>query len=546
MPVSPKCGRISVYRCKYCYEDGADVITGSLKNQVDRVWDTFWSGGISNPMDVIEQFTYLLFIRQLDERQNEIEQKKLLGVPVHDEEIIFTTEQEDLRWKNLMQIGDPTELHNTMATRVFPFLKTMGTGTLAVLFRDASFGISSPSTLRKTMELINDLDIKNRDITGDLYEYMLSKLATSGTNGQFRTPQHIIDLLVELMAPKLGERIIDPACGTAGFLINASEWMKRTYREDLYNTNERERFYRDTFTGYDFDRSMVRIAAMNSYMHGFEKPNISYRDSLGELPLGEQAVYDVILANPPFSGSLDAERVDPVIRKLANTKKTELLFLARFLTLLKVGGRAAVIVPEGVLFGSTKAHKVLRKELVENQKLDAVIKLPSGVFKPYSGVSTAVLCFTKTDSGGTDEVWFYDMLADGRSLDDKRTPLLPENLLGPTPHEPVTAENQFEDPASVQLTDEQLAKNNLPDLLARFRNRTTTEPGRARTEQSFTVGIDDIRATDYELSMNRYKEIVFEDEDTRAPKDILNEITQLDGEIADALSTISGLLGGAS
>lgn len=540
------CGRISVYRCKYCYEDGADVITGSLKNQVDRVWDTFWSGGISNPMDVIEQFTYLLFIRQLDERQNELDQKKLLGVLVHDEEIIFTTKQEDLRWKNLIQIGDPTELHNTMATRVFPFLKTMGTGTLATLFQDASFGISSPSTLRKTMELINDLDIKNRDITGDLYEYMLSKLATSGTNGQFRTPQHIIDLLVELMAPKLGERIIDPACGTAGFLINASEWMKRTYREDLYNTNERERFYRDTFTGYDFDRSMVRIAAMNSYMHGFEKPNISYRDSLGELPLEEQAVYDVILANPPFSGSLDAERVDPVIRKLANTKKTELLFLARFLTLLKIGGRAAVIVPEGVLFGSTKAHKVLRKELVENQKLDAVIKLPSGVFKPYSGVSTAVLCFTKTDSGGTDEVWFYDMLADGRSLDDKRTPLLPENLLGPTPHEPITAENQFEDPTPVQFTDEQLAKNNLPDLLARFRNRTTTEPGRARTEQSFTVSIDDIRATDYELSMNRYKEIVFEDEDTRDPKDILNEITQLDGEITNALSTISGLLGGAS
>ena len=525
------------------------MITGSLKNQVDRVWDTFWSGGISNPMDVIEQFTYLLFIRQLDERQNEIEQKKLLGVPVHDEEIIFTTEQEDLRWKNLMQIGDPTELHETMATRVFPFLKTMGTGTLAALFRDASFGISSPSTLRKTMELINDLDIKNRDLTGDLYEYMLSKLATSGTNGQFRTPQHIIDLLVELMAPKLGERIIDPACGTAGFLINASEWMKRTYREDLYNANERERFYRDTFTGYDFDRSMVRIAAMNSYMHGFEKPNISYRDSLGEFPEmsgGGGDLYDVILANPPFSGSLDAERVDPVIRKLANTKKTELLFLARFLTLLKVGGRAAVIVPEGVLFGSTKAHKVLRKELVENQKLDAVIKLPSGVFKPYSGVSTAVLCFTKTDSGGTDEVWFYDMLADGRSLDDKRTPLLPENLLGPTPHEPITAENQLEDPAPVQLTDEQLAKNNLPDLLARFRNRTTTEPGRARTEQSFTVSIDDIRATDYELSMNRYKEIIFEDEDTRDPKDILNEITQLDKEIADVLSTVSGLLGGAS
>ena len=515
----------------------------------DSIWETLKSGGISNPMDVIEQFTYLLFIRQLDERQNELDQKKLLGVPVHNEEIIFTTEQEDLRWKNLMQIGDPTELHETMATRVFPFLKTMGTGTLATLFQDASFGISSPSTLRKTMELINELDIKNRDITGDLYEYMLSKLATSGTNGQFRTPQHIIDLLVELMAPRLGERIIDPACGTAGFLINASEWMKRTYREDLYNTNERERFYRDTFTGYDFDRSMVRIAAMNSYMHGFEKPNISYRDSLGELPLEEQAVYDVILANPPFSGSLDAERVDPAIRKLANTKKTELLFLARFLTLLKVGGRAAVIVPQGVLFNADNAHKSLRKELVENQKLDAVIKLPSGIFRlpssksqSSSGVSTAVLCFTKTDSGGTDEVWFYDMVADGRSLDDKRTPLLPENLLGPTPHEPITTENQFQDPAPVQLTDEQLAKNNLPDLLARFRNRTTAEPGRARTEQSFTVSMDDIRGADYELSMNRYKEIIFEDEDTRDPEDILDEITQLDGEITTMLSKVRGLL----
>lgn len=521
------------------------MITGSLKNQIDRVWDTFWSGGISNPMDVIEQFTYLLFIRQLDERQNQVDQKKTLGIFVHDEENIFTSEEQDLRWKNLMQVGDPEQLHTIMATRVFPFFRSIGTGTLSAVFQDATFGINSPSTLRKAMELINDIDIKNRDISGDLYEYMLSKLATSGTNGQFRTPQHIIDLLVELMEPQLGEKIIDPACGTAGFLINAAEWMKLKHKKSLYNTNTRQKLYDGTFTGYDFDRAMNRIATMNSYMHGFNEPNITYRDSLSELPAREHEYYDIVLANPPFAGSLDAERVDPAIRKIANTKKTELLFLARFLTLLKVGGRAAVIVPEGVLFGSTKAHKALRQELVENQKLDAVIKLPSGVFKPYSGVSTAVLCFTKTDSGGTNEVWFYDMLADGRSLDDKRTALLPDNLLGPAPHEMVTEETLYQDPTPVELTTEQLEKNNLPDLVARFRKRNSSERDRKRTEQSFTVSIEDIRDTGYELSMNRYKEIVFEDEETRDPQEILDDIAALDGEIAEALAKVRNLIGGA-
>ena len=521
------------------------MITGSLKNQIDRVWDTFWSGGISNPMDVIEQFTYLLFIRQLDERQNQVDQKKILGILVHDEENIFSPENQDLRWKNLMQIGDPEQLHTIMATRVFPFFKTIGTGTLSAVFQDATFGINSPSTLRKAMELINDIDIKNRDITGDLYEYMLSKLATSGTNGQFRTPQHIIDLLVELMEPQLGEKIIDPACGTAGFLINAANWMKLKHKESLENTNVSKKFYDGTFTGYDFDRAMNRIAIMNSSMHGFKNPNIAYRDSLNELPAHEREHYAIVLANPPFAGSLDAERVDPAIRRIANTKKTELLFLARFLTLLKVGGRAAVIVPEGVLFGSTKAHKALRKELIENQKLDAVIKLPSGVFKPYSGVSTAVLCFTKTNSGGTDEVWFYDMLADGHSLDDKRTALLPDNLLGPAPHEVVTEETLFQDPTPVGLTTEQLEKNNLPDLVARFRKRNSSERERNRTEQSFTVSIDDIRDTGYELSMNRYKEIIFEDEETRDPQEILDDIVALDGEITEALAKVRDLLGDA-
>lgn len=525
------------------------MITGSLKNQIDRVWDTFWSGGISNPMDVIEQFTYLLFIRQLDEQQNQVDKKrtqaKILGITVHDEENIFTPDEQDLRWKNLMQIGDPEQLHTIMVTRVFPFFKTIDAGTLSAVFQDATFGINSPSTLRKAMELINEINIKNRDITGDLYEYMLSRLAVSGTNGQFRTPQHIIDLLVELMEPQLREKIIDPACGTAGFLINAAEWMKLKHEQSLYDKNTRQKFYDDTFTGYDFDRAMNRIATMNSYMHGFNKPNIAYRDSLSELPAHEHEYYDIVLANPPFAGSLDAERVDPAIRKIANTKKTELLFLARFLTLLKVGGRAAVIVPEGVLFGPTKAHKALRQELVENQKLDAVIKLPSGVFKPYSGVSTAVLCFTKTDSGGTDEVWFYDMLADGRSLDDKRTALLPDNLLGPAPYETVTEETPFQDTTPVELTTEQLEKNNLPDLVARFRKRNSSERDRKRTDQSFTVSIEDIRDTGYDLSMNRYKEIVFEEEETRYPQEILDDIAVLDSEITEALAKVRNLLGGA-
>ena len=525
------------------------MITGSLKNQIDRVWDTFWSGGISNPMDVIEQFTYLLFIRQLDEQQNQVDKKrtqaKILGITVHDEENIFTPDEQDLRWKNLMQIGDPEQLHTIMVTRVFPFFKTIDAGTLSAVFQDATFGINSPSTLRKAMELINEINIKNRDITGDLYEYMLSRLAVSGTNGQFRTPQHIIDLLVELMEPQLGEKIIDPACGTAGFLINAAEWMKLKHEQSLYDKNTRQKFYDDTFTGYDFDRAMNRIATMNSYMHGFNKPNIAYRDSLSELPAHEHEYYDIVLANPPFAGSLDAERVDPAIRKIANTKKTELLFLARFLTLLKVGGRAAVIVPEGVLFGPTKAHKALRQELVENQKLDAVIKLPSGVFKPYSGVSTAVLCFTKTDSGGTDEVWFYDMLADGRSLDDKRTALLPDNLLGPAPYEAVTEETPLQDNTHVELTTEQLEKYNLPDLVARFRKRNSSERDRKRTDQSFTVSIEDIRDTGYDLSMNRYKEIVFEEEETRYPQEILDDIAVLDSEITEALAKVRNLLGGA-
>ncbi|WP_047260665.1 class I SAM-dependent DNA methyltransferase [Corynebacterium uterequi] len=520
------------------------MMTGELKNRVDRIWNTFWTGGITNPMTVIEQFTYLLFIRQLDATQDGLDQKTALGLTVADDEHIFTPHQQHLRWKNLTTLTDPTEAQHLMATEVFPFLRRLGgdDSGMAQHMRNATFGIDSPTTLNSAMAAINELDFKNKDLLGDLYEYMLSKLSASGTNGQFRTPQHIINLIVELMRPAPGEKIIDPACGTAGFLVNAAQWVRTHHHEQLLHRDTQRAFQRDGFTGYDFDATMVRIAAMNMFMHGFTRPNIAYRDSLGSIPETDRGVFDVVLANPPFAGSVDPTNLDKALLAGEKTKKTELLFLTRFLTLLTVGGRAAVIVPEGVLFGSTKAHKALRKQLVEGQKLDAVIKLPSGVFKPYSGVSTAVLCFTRTDSPGTDEVWFYEVTADGYSLDDKRTPLLAEQLLGPAP----IAEG--EDAAGsepVAFDAECHAKNNLPDVVARFRQRATTERERTRTEQSFCVPVSEIAANDYDLSMNRYKEIVVDDAETRDPLEIIAEIEALDEQIAQGLAELKAMLGGA-
>ncbi|WP_257202539.1 class I SAM-dependent DNA methyltransferase [Corynebacterium cystitidis] len=521
------------------------MITGALKSQVDKIWDTFWSGGISNPTTVIEQFTYLLFIRQLDEQQNEITLRKQIGDPNAPDDI-FAEDQQHLRWRNLMQLKDE-ELRQTISDDVFPFIRGgLGSQGFARHMAKASFGIDNEGTLASVMQQINDLNFTNRDMAGDLYEYMLSKLATSGTNGQFRTPSHIIDLMVALMQPTPHDKIIDPAVGTAGFLVGASDWIKRNHRDELADKRIREDYLANGLTGYDFDATMVRIAAMNLYMHGFQDPNISYRDSLQKMEDAEKGIYDIVLANPPFSGSIDQKKLDPDLNSLFNTKKTELLFIARFLSLLKPGGRAAVIVPEGVLFGSTKAHKALRKALVECQQLDAVIKLPSGTFKPYSGVSTAILCFTRTDLEGVMKgVWFYEVRADGRSLDDKRTPLLDEHLLGPLPTErPRDSENINDDPPLVSLSDEQLAFNNLPDTLARFRDRDGAEKDRERTEQSFIVPVDEIREADYDLSMNRYKEIVLNAEETRDPLEILAEIKDLDAEITSGLADLEAMLKG--
>lgn len=530
--------------------DSADtlnyMITGALKNNVDRIWDTFWSGGISNPVSVIEQFTYLLFIKDLDDRQVQIDKRRALGDPTATEDI-FDASQQDLRWRNLIEDRDIARRKTTIINKVFPFIKEMGGTGFQEHMANASFDIESEATLSRVMELIDQLHFSNKDMKGDLYEYMLDKLSTSGTNGQFRTTSHIIELLVALMEPTPQQRIIDPACGTAGFLVAANDWITHHHRADLFNKDTRTTFTNEGLTGFDFDKTMVRIAAMNMFMHGFEEPNISYRDSLQQLPTTFDEAFDLVLANPPFAGSLDKDAVDPKLKSVTTAKKTEILFVHRFLQLLKPGGRAAVIVPEGVLFGSTKAHKALRKTLVEDQRLDAVIKLPSGAFKPYSGVSTAVLCFTRTDSGGTDEVWFYDVTADGYSLDDKRTPLLERPLLGPSPashiqdlSDPALAE----DPTPVTLTDEQLKLNNLPDVVARWHARTTDERERARTDYSFTVPKEEIAQADYDLSMNRYKEIVLEAEETRDPMDIIAEIEELDRDISQGLANLKAMLSG--
>lgn len=520
------------------------MITGALKSQVDKIWDTFWSGGISNPITVIEQFTYLLFMKQLDDRQANNDFQRSVGVDPATADV-FDVAHQHLRWRNLMEISDGAQRRELIVSEVFPFLRTLGGNGFARHMSNANFGLESPATLVGVMRQINDLAFSNKDISGDLYEYMLSKIATSGTNGQFRTPTHIINLMVGLMSPSPAQRIIDPAAGTAGFLVAAAEWTRTHHEEQLYDARLRAHYEASGLTGFDFDSTMIRIAAMNMYMHGFENPNISYRDSLQQIPDEDREVFDLVLANPPFAGSIDESSLDPSLSGLITSKKTELLFIARFLTLLKPGGRAAVIVPEGVLFGSTKAHKQLRRHLLDDQRLDAVIKLPSGTFKPYSGVSTAILCFTRTDRGATEDVWFYDITADGYSLDDKRTPLLSGHFLGPTP---TVREKDPEDPDDKPdpafLTDEQHEANNLPDVLTRWEQRTGTERDRARTEQSFTVPAKEIRESDYDFSMNRYKEIVLDTEETRDPLEILAEIKELDREIAAGLSDLEAMLRG--
>jgi type I restriction enzyme M protein len=513
------------------------MISGDIKSQVDKVWDAFWSGGISNPLEVIEQITYLLFLRRLDDSFT-LEENKANRMKRPMERRIFpegldaqksARAYDDLRWSRFKHFA-ASEMYEVVNDHVFPFLRTLGgdDSTYAHHMKDARFTIPTPALLSKVVDLLDGVPMEKRDTNGDLYEYMLSKIASAGQNGQFRTPRHIIQLMVELTAPSVGDVICDPASGTCGFLVAANEFLREHHPEVLTDTKLKEHFHQRMFHGFDFDNTMLRIGSMNMLLHGVENPDVRYKDSLAQEHSGDEEAYTLVLANPPFAGSLDYENTAKDLQAIVKTKKTELLFLALFLRLLKAGGRAAVIVPDGVLFGSSKAHKHLRQILVEEQKLDAVISLPSGVFKPYAGVSTAILMFTKTDSGGTDFVWFYDVRADGLSLDDKRSPLLVNDKQGAVPINP--------------LTDEEHFKNNLPDVLGRWRSRNTTEKNRLRTAQSFCVPKAEIAAQGYDLSLNRYKEVVHEEVDHLAPQEILVDLARLEAEIQIGMQELEKML----
>lgn len=494
------------------------MITGEIKSKVDRIWDTMWSGGISNPLSVIEQLTYLLFIKRLDELHTLKERKAArTGKPI--EEPIFLANQDALRWSRFKETA-PESMYERVRDQVFPFIKTLGRNgnadgegdsTYTHHMKDAMFMMPTPRVLANVVDQLDSIDMADSDTKGDLYEYMLGKIATAGQNGQFRTPRHIIKLMVDMTAPTPKDKICDPACGTAGFLIAASEYLVAHHSDTIYkDADARRRFNEGTFHGYDFDSTMLRIGSMNMLLHGVENPDIRYKDSLAQADEDDAEKYSLVLANPPFAGSLDYESTAKDLQQIVKTKKTELLFMALFLRLLQTGGRAAVIVPDGVLFGSSKAHKALREILVENQKLDAIISMPSGVFRPYAGVSTAIVIFTKTNSGGTDNVWFYDMQADGFSLDDKRTP--------------------------------QPDKSDLQDILTRWQNRKE-EAGRARTDRSFLVPKSEIANKDYDLSINRYKEIEFTAVEHDSPKVILVRLAKLEEKITEGRKELEELLG---
>ncbi len=488
------------------------MITGELKNKIDKIWETFWTGGITNPLDVIEQFTYLLFIKQLDEVETRREaDAMILGF---EPDRIFSEDEQEYRWSRFKNLGDADIVYKLVQEKVFPFIKGLHSDKDSAYARymgDAIFKIPTPGLLSKIIDGIDGLNIQEAaeggDSKGDLYEYLLSKVATAGTNGQFRTPRHIIKMMVEMVKPNPSDTIIDPAMGSAGFLCEAQLYLREHHKDMLLDAELRNHFNNEMFYGNDMDTTMLRIGAMNMMLHGVENPNISYRDSLSEQNSDEEK-YSLVLANPPFKGSLDAESVSASLLKVTKTKKTELLFLALFLRILQKGGRAAVIVPDGVLFGSSKAHKQIRQELVNNNKLQAVISMPSGVFKPYAGVSTAILFFTKTGAGGTDKVWFYDMKADGLSLDDKR---------------------------------QAVEANDIPDIISRYEN-LSAEENRQRTEQSFMVPVEEIRENGYDLSINKYKEIVYEKVEYEPTSVILGKINALESEIQQELAELHKML----
>lgn len=475
------------------------------KSIIDRIWTNFWEGGVTNPLTVIEQITYLLFIKGLDDIDIAHEKSDhMLGIKTKR---VFDEKHQECRW-SIFKNYPAEKMYKIVGEDVFPFIKSLGNNKnsgYAKHMEDAIFIIPTPIMLQRVVTTIDKLKMKDRDTKGDVYEYLLSKLSTAGTNGQFRTPRHIIKMMVELMKPTPEDIIVDPACGSAGFLVEAGEYL-RNNRNDLFLTeNLKEHFNNTMFYGFDMDRTMLRIGAMNLMQHGIENPNISYKDSLSE-DNEDNSKYTLVLANPPFKGSIDSERTSKDLLDITKTKKTELLFLR----ILRTGGRAASIVPDGVLFGSSNAHKAIRKEIIEKHKLEAVISMPSGVFKPYAGVSTAIMIFTKTGDGGTDKVWFYDMTADGFSLDDQRQPI---------------------------------KENDIPDIIKRFNNRNSKEEQeRARTEKSFFVPKEEIVENDYDLSINKYKEIIVEKKEYEDPKVILKRIINMENELQQKLKELEEIL----
>lgn len=479
----------------------------TIQNKIDKVWETLYAGGVSNPITVIEQITYLLFMKALDEVETNNEQtEQILGVKFKR---IFDEEHQDCRWSKFKNMSS-TEMFKVVSEKAFPFIKNMQPSKESSFSRymeNAIFIIPTALVLEKLVTQLDTIPMKDRDTKGDVYEYMLSKLSTSGDLGQFRTPRHIIKMMVEMIKPTPNDTICDPACGSGGFLVEAGEYI-REKNKDLFNSDSLKHHFNNTmFYGFDTDSTMLRISAMNMILHGIDNPNINYQDSVSEDNTDEDK-YSVILANPPFKGTIDTERTAPNLLKICNTKKTELLFVALFLRTLKLGGRCACIVPDGVLFGSSKAHKSIRKEIVENNKLEAIISMPSGVFKPYAGASTAVMIFTKTTTGGTDKVWFYDMTADGYSLDDKRT---------------------------------KVAENNIPDILERY-NNLDKENDRLRTDRSFFVTKEEIASNDYDLSINKYKEIIQEKVEYENSKVILKQIMDMEEEFQKQLKELEELL----
>lgn len=504
------------------------MITGSTKNKVDAIWQKMWEGGITNPLDVITNLTYLMFMRQLDEKELEAERMEaVLGVPqprIFPETYTNDRQEEiagkDIRWSSFKD-KHAEEMYYIVDRYAFPFIKTLGdSSAYAKAMASATFGFPAgkPALLEKAVtgveELLSEFDEHIGDL-GDLYEYMLSKLSTAGTNGQFRTPRHIRDMMVHMVDPKPGELICDPACGTAGFLISSAEHIRSRYESDM--SVDQWDCYRGVngitpqFSGFEMDQTMLRISAMNLMLHGIDAPDVRYLDSISQKN-SINAKFDIVLANPPFTGSVDVEDIDKGLRSIVETKQTELLFVALFLRMLKLGGRCACIVPNGVLFRSnSKAYRQLRRELVDNQKLEAIIYMPSGIFKPYSGVSTAILIFTKTNAGGTDSVWLYNMEGDGLTLDDKRGP------------------------------DD--AHNDIPDILERWKN-LSAENDRKRTEKSFLVPRQEIVDNDYDFSFNKYTETEYERIEYPPTSEILAELDELNAQMAVGLAELRKMLEG--